>query len=116
MHCCTGNVHKRIEYVTLIDLLVYCVPHVLQDSIWVHVSGYGSVITLRTVPTSYLSCSRQQPALPGCLVQFDHLERQCAEGRIGKWSCRGRGGCHACVFVWKVYIQKYMLHRVLHPT
>ena len=63
--------------------------HVLQDSIWVHVSDYGSVLSLRTVPTSYLSCTRQQAALPGCLVEFDHLERQCAEGRIGEWRCRG---------------------------
>ena len=103
MHCCIGNVHERVEYVTLTDLLVYCVPHVLQDSIWVHVSGYGSVITLRTVPTSYLSCS-QQSALRGCLVQFDHLGRQCAEGRIGKWSYRGRGGLSCvCVCVEGLY-------------
>ena len=89
---CYGVQNRIIQICMYVDLLLHCMSHVLQDSIWVHVSDYGSVLSLRTVPTNYLSCTRQQATLLGCLVEFDHLERQCAEGRIGKWGCGGWWG------------------------
>ena len=44
------------------------------------------MFVFRSVPTITLNCT-QRSSLPGCLVEFDHLEQQCAEGRIGKWDC-----------------------------
>ena len=61
-----------------------------------YLGGNGSVLSLRTVTTTYLNCRREQSSLPGCLVEFDHLERQCAEGRIGKWD---EGKWQVCVCV-----------------
>ena len=52
-----------------------------QEGYWVGVREDKSLYFATTIP-GFLNCSRQG-GLPGCLVKFDHLERQCVDGREG---------------------------------